>query len=309
MQFFKQTNVRFTENFRYALILSGLLIVAGVVSLVAHGGPRLSIDFTGGTVLQVKMAPAPDIGRVRSLLESGGYPGVQVQDFGSADEFLITFTGTARSVQGLDTAGAMKAVLEQGLPGTAVEMRREESVGPKIGGELKTAAFNSMVAALGLIIIYVSVRFIFKYGIAAVIALAHDVTITLGVFSMLNKEVSLSIIAAFLTIIGYSINDTIVVFDRIRENMKLRKRGESYAAVVDRSINETLSRTILTSATTMAVSVTLWVMGGPVIRDFAFALSFGIFIGTYSSIFIASPLLVWWYERQAADSKRATPVM
>ncbi|MBK6898933.1 MAG: protein translocase subunit SecF [bacterium] len=304
MQFFKQTNVRFSAIFRYALIVSGLLIVAGVVSLVAHGGPRLSIDFTGGTVLQVKMAPAPDIGRVRSLLEGGGYPGVQVQDFGAADEFLITFTGTAKSGAGLDTAGAMKAVLEQGLPGTAVEMRREESVGPKIGGELKTAAFNSMVAALGLIIIYVSVRFIFKYGIAAVIALAHDVTITLGVFSMLNKEVSLSIIAAFLTIIGYSINDTIVVFDRIRENMKLRKRGESYAAVVDRSINETLSRTVITSLTTVMVSAMLYFFGGPVIHDFTFALTFGIVIGTYSSVFVAAPILVWWHERRIADPRR-----
>ncbi len=304
MQFFKQTNVRFSALFRYMLVVSGLLIAAGIVSLVAHGGPRLSIDFTGGTVLQVKMAPAPDIGRVRSLLESSGYPGVQVQDFGSADEFLITFTGTAKADSGLDTAGAMKAVLERGLPGTAVEMRREESVGPKIGGELKTAAFNSMVAALGLIIIYVSVRFIFKYGIAAVIALAHDVTITLGVFSMLNKEVSLSIIAAFLTIIGYSINDTIVVFDRIRENMKLRKRGESYAAVVDRSINETLSRTVITALTTVMVSAMLYLYGGPVIHDFTFALTFGIVIGTYSSVFVAAPILVWWHEKRVADPRR-----
>jgi len=304
MQFFKQSNIRFSGMSRYTVVVSGLLIVAGLVSLVAHRGPHLSIDFTGGTVLQVKMAPAPDIGRVRSLLEGGGFSGVQVQDFGAADEFLITFTGTASSGAGLDTAGSMKAVLEQGLPGTAVEMRREESVGPKIGGELKTAAFNSMVAALGLIILYVSIRFVFKYGIAAVIALIHDVTITLGVFSLLNKEISLSIIAAFLTIVGYSINDTIVVFDRIRENMKLRKRGESYAAVVDRSINETLSRTIITALTTIMVSSMLYFFGGPVIHDFTFALTFGIVIGTYSSVFVAAPILVWWHERRVSDPRR-----
>jgi preprotein translocase subunit SecF len=304
MQFFKQTNVRFSGMFRYMLVVSGLMIVTGVVSLIAHGGPRLSIDFTGGTVLQVKLAPAPDIGRIRSLLESGGYAGVQVQDFGSDDEFLITFTGTASSGAGLDTAGAMQDVLEQGLPGTTVEMRREESVGPKIGGELKTAALNSIVAALGLIILYVSIRFVFKYGIAAVIALAHDVTITLGLFSLLNMEISLSIIAAFLTIIGYSINDTIVVFDRIRENMKLRKRGESYAAVVDRSINETLSRTVITALTTIMVSAMLYFFGGPVIHDFTFALTFGVVIGTYSSVFVAAPILVWWHEKRVTDPRR-----
>jgi len=197
----------------------------------------------------------------------------------------------------------MQTALVEGLSGSNVEMRREEAVGPKIGGELKSAAMNSVVAALVLIILYITVRFIFRYGVAAIIALVHDVTITLGIFSLLDKEVSLTIIAAFLTIIGYSLNDTIVVFDRIRENMKLRRK-ESYKDVVNRSVNETLSRTLITSLTTLIVAGTLFVWGGAVIHDFAFALVFGVFVGTYSSIFVASPVLVWWNDRKITDPRR-----
>ncbi len=302
MQFFQQTNIKFTKLFPYAIGLSWLLIAAGLVSLIAHGGPRLSIDFTGGTVLQVRMTPAPDIGQIRSLLEQGGYKDAQVQDFGSTDEFLITFTGIAKT--GQDAASTMQHLLEAGLPSSKIEMRRSESVGPKIGSELKTAAVNSILVAIALIVVYISFRFIFKYGVAAVIALVHDVTITLGLFSILNKEISLSIIAAFLTLVGYSINDTVVVFDRIRENMKLRKRGESYSAVVDRSINETLNRTIITGLTTLMVSAMLYFFGGPVIHDFMFALFFGMIIGTYSSVFVAAPILVWWHERRVSDPRR-----
>jgi len=165
-----------------------------------------------------------------------------------------------------------------------------------------------VVAALVLIVLYITVRFVFRYGIAAIIALLHDVTITLGIFSLLDKEITLSIIAAFLTIIGYSLNDTIVVFDRIRENMKLRRR-ESYRDVINRSVNETLSRTIVTSVTTLFVAGTLYAFGGAVIHDFAFALCFGVLIGTYSSIFIASPVLVWWNQRYIMDPRRQRPSM
>ena len=151
--------------------------------------------------------------------------------------------------------------------------------------------------------IYITFRFVFRYGVAAIMALVHDVILTMGVFSLFNFEVSLQIIAAFLTIIGYSLNDTIVVFDRIRENMKLRRK-ESYREVINRSINECLSRTVLTSLTTFFVALMLYVMGGAVIHDFAFALCFGVVVGTYSSMFIASPILVFWYERRIADKKR-----
>ncbi|MBM4130584.1 protein translocase subunit SecF [bacterium] len=290
--------------------LSATLVVVSLVLMLIHGGPRLSIDFTGGSVVQVKFAASPGISQVRADLEAKGYAGVQVTEFGAANEYLITVAAakTATGGEAADTAQKLLDDLRTSFPASGVELRRVESVGPKIGGELRTAAINSIIAGLFLIIIYIWLRFVLRYGFAAIAALVHDVTLTLGIFSLLDLEISLQIVAALLTIVGYSINDTIVVFDRIRENMKLRRK-ESYREVINRSINETLSRTILTSATTMVVSVMLWTMGGPVIRDFAFALSFGIFVGTYSSIFIASPLLVWWYERRAVDSKRAAPTM
>jgi len=309
MEFFRDTKIDFMSGMRLAFVFSVLLIVVGQISLLTHGGPVLSIDFTGGTMLQVKMTPPPSIEAIRTVLTDKGFEGVQVQDFGAADEFLIT-SPNIQSGEGreLYTAQAMNKALTEAFPEAEVELRREEAVGPKIGGELQTAAMNSVVAALVLIVLYITVRFILRYGIAAIIALVHDILITLGVFSLLNKEISLSIIAAFLTIIGYSLNDTIVVFDRIRENMRLRRK-ESYRQVINRSINECLSRTILTSLTTLFVAGSLYLFGSAVIRDFAFALCFGVIIGTYSSIFIASPVLVWWYERRIADKKRAQPAM
>jgi len=306
MEFFRNTNINFVGGMKVAFVLSVLLILTGVASLIVHGGPRLSIDFTGGTILQVKITPAPNIDEIRSILAGEEFAGSQVQDFGAADEFLLTFP--AVKLEERNAAQEMLEALRVGLPGSEIELRREEAVGPKIGGELKTAAMNSVVAALVLIVLYITVRFIFRYGIAAIIALIHDVTITLGVFSLLDREISLSIIAAFLTIIGYSLNDTIVVFDRIRENMRLRRK-ESYRSVINRSINECLSRTVLTSLTTLIVAGMLYSLGGAVIHDFAFALCFGVLIGTYSSIFIASPVLVWWTERRIIDRKRAQPAM
>jgi preprotein translocase subunit SecF len=309
MELFRKTNINFVSAMRIAFFLSVLMVLAGIVSLIVQGGPQLSIDFTGGTILQVRITPPPTVGEIRSILERSGFGGVQVQDFGSPEEFLITSPLIQSGQEDkLRTAQAMNDTLNHYLSGSTVELRREEAVGPKIGGELKTAAINSVVAALVLIVLYITVRFIFRYGIAAIVALVHDVLITLGVFSLLNKEISLSIIAAFLTIIGYSLNDTIVVFDRVRENMRLRRK-ESYRSVINRSINECLSRTFLTSLTTLFVAGMLYSLGGPVIHDFAFALCFGVLIGTYSSIFIASPVLVWWTERRLIDKKRAQPTM
>jgi preprotein translocase SecF subunit len=324
MEFFRNPKINFVGAMKIAFTISAILVILSAVIMLVHRGPRLSIDFTGGSVLQVKMDPVPTVGDIRSALEGQGYEGIQVTEFGSVDEFLITFPTPAEVVElaaagdekarntgvstvsgekTLDAAQILLGDLRAGLSGTEIELRREESVGPKIGGELRTAAVNSVVAAQALIVIYITVRFVFRYGIAAIMALVHDVTLTLGVFSLLNFEISLQIIAAFLTIIGYSLNDTIVVFDRIRENMKLRRK-ESYRQVINRSINECLSRTILTSLTTFFVAATLYFFGGPVIHDFAFALCFGVIVGTYSSMFIASPILVWWYERQIRDKKR-----
>ena len=306
MDLFRKTNINFVGAMRPAFTISTILVAISLFSLVVHGGPELSIDFTGGSVLQVRIDPVPDIADIRDALESQGLAGAQVQDFGEAGEFLINVARTDRDV--MDASQELLDGLKAGMPDYQVELRREESVGPKIGGELKTAAQSSVLAALVLIVLYISVRFVFRYGIAAIMALVHDIMLTLGLFSLLNMEISLSIIAAFLTIIGYSLNDTIVVFDRIRENMRLRRK-ESYRQVINRSINECLSRTVLTSVTTLFVAGALFFFGGPVIHDFALALCFGVIIGTYSSMFIASPILVWWYERRVADKKRAQPAL
>ncbi len=304
MEFFKNPNINFIGSMKPAFSLSVVLVLLSLVLLVIHGGPHLSIDFTGGSVLQVKMTdPAPSVGEIRSALEGKGYEGIQVTEFGSADEFLITYPNKDDDTETLDAAQVLLNDLREGLNGRDIELRREESVGPKIGDELRKGATSAVFGALALIVLYITFRFVFRYGIAAIIALVHDVVLTLGIFSLMNFEISLSIIAAFLTIIGYSLNDTIVVFDRIRENMRLRRK-ESYRDVINRSINECLSRTVLTSVTTFMVAMCLYLLGGAVIHDFAFALTFGVVVGTYSSMFIASPVLVWWYERKITDKKR-----
>lgn len=301
MEFFHETHIHFTGKMKAAVILSLALIAVSIVSLVAHGGPRYGVDFRGGTILQVAISPMPATGDVREALAKGGFDGAEVQMFGE-DAFLIAVPQVEDSA-GLEVAESMKSALAANLPGATVVMQRQETVGPKIGSELRTAAVNSIFAALVLVLIYIAVRFVFRYGVAAILALAHDVILTVGLFSILDKEISLQIIAALLTIVGYSINDKIVVFDRIRENMRMRRR-EGYREVIDRSLNETLSRTLLTGGTTLIVCIVLYIMGGPVIRDFALALTFGIVIGTYSSIFIASPIAIWWTERRLGDRKR-----
>ena len=302
MEFFRNPHINFVGAMKPAFTVSMILILISAVSLVLHGGPRQSIDFTGGTDLQLRFEPVPDIAQIRDVLDGAGIEGAQVQEFGAANEFLIRAPQMDENL--LDASQKLLGSLRDAMPDHQIELRREESVGPKVGGELRSAAANAIALSLLLIVIYIWFRFVFRYGIAAIVALIHDVLLTVGVFSLLDLEVSLSVIAAFLTIIGYSLNDTIVVFDRIRENMKLRRK-ESYADVINRSINECLSRTVLTSLTTFFVAITLYLFGGPVIHDFAFALSFGVVIGTYSSMFIASPVLVFWYEHFIAERKRA----
>ncbi|HKI83269.1 MAG TPA: protein translocase subunit SecF [Candidatus Krumholzibacteria bacterium] len=303
MQFLTDKHIDFLGKKKIAATISMLLILAGVVSLIVKHGPLLSIDFRGGSIVELRITPAPEVSKVRSALAEGGIKVSQVTTFGGPQEVLIyvdkldeseAVTGEHQTVQG---------VVAKALPDHQVELRREETVGPKIGEELRKGATNAIFVSLILIVLYITFRFVFNFGLAAVLTLVHDVLITLGLFSLMNKEISLSIVAAFLTIIGYSLNDTIVVFDRIRENMRLRRK-ESYEDVVNRSINETLSRTIITSLTTVFVAFILYLIGGAVIHDFAFALTVGIVVGTYSSIYVSSPLVILWYKWRSSDRKR-----
>ena len=299
MRFLKETNIDFLSMRRFGFVISGSFILAGIVSLLLQGGPLLSIDFTGGTLAQIRFEEAPDIAKVRSALESLDVGIGEVQTFGTPNEILIRLQ-LSQNAENLTTE--LKAALQAQFPGQSIDFRRVETVGPKIGSELKGKAFFAVFTAIIGILIYISIRFELKFAIGAIAALIHDVLITLGVFSILNYEISLAIIAAFLTIVGYSLNDTIVVFDRVRENMKLLKNIDQ-KTIFNKSINESLSRTIITSLTTFAVVFILYIAGGEVIRYFAFAMIVGVIVGTYSSIYVASPVVFLWQQRVTPQSK------
>ncbi|MEE9162245.1 MAG: protein translocase subunit SecF [Candidatus Neomarinimicrobiota bacterium] len=283
MRLFHKLNIDFLGKRRTAAILSLAFIVIGLFSLLIRGGPALSIDFTGGILVQLQFTEPVETGLVRERLLDAGFSRPAIQRFGAENEHLV------RLPPG-DAGEDFRQRLQDALAGMDFEVRRLESVGPKIGGELRGKAIQSVLFALLGILIYISLRFDRYYAIGAVVALAHDVLITLGVFSLLGLEIDLAIIAAFLTIVGYSLNDTIVVFDRIRENVKLFRKDDFFSTV-NRSVNETLNRTVITSLTTFAVVLVLYLIGGEVIKYFAFALIIGVVVGTYSSIYVASPLM------------------
>jgi preprotein translocase subunit SecF len=295
----KQTHIDFMGKFKAAMMFSGLLILAGIASIAMHGGLKYGIDFEGGTLVQLKFPEAPAIDSVRSSLKEIGLTDSTIQEFGSPDTILIRVERAEGELKEMGTS--IKDELEKkGFSGIIIE--RVEMVGPKVGKDLRMKALLSILYAIIGIVIYISWRFELQYAIAAIIALIHDVLVTLGAFSVLDKEFTLVIVAAFLTIIGYSLNDTIVVFDRIRENTR-RKSKEPLSDIINTSINQTLSRTLLTSGTTLLVVIALFFLGGEIIHDFSFALVVGVVIGTYSSIFIASVFLVYWESR--AHPKKA----
>ena len=283
MRLLKDTHFDFLGKRRLAGFLSAAFIVLGIGSLVAKGGPALGIDFTGGTLAQLQFAEPVEIGDLRSRLMDAGFKALTIQQFGSPADILLR--GPAEE-PGIDFGDRLRAA----LAGENFEILRLELVGPKIGGELRSKALQAVFYALLFILFYITVRFDRYYAVAAVAALAHDVLITLGIFSLLNLDIDLAIIAAFLTIVGYSLNDTIVIFDRIRENLRLDRKADLFLTV-NRSLNQTLSRTIITSLTTFVVVLILYLFGGEVIRYFAFALIIGVVVGTYSSMYVACPIL------------------
>ncbi|MFQ5449239.1 MAG: protein translocase subunit SecF [Nitrospinaceae bacterium] len=298
MEIFKrQTDFDFMGKFRSALGFSGILILIGLISILLHGGLKFGIDFAGGTLVQLQFKTPPNIDDIRAGLKTIGLGESTIQEFGSKKDILIR---VQRSKEKLEEVGSqIKASLKNRFNVNDIIVERVEMVGPKVGRDLREKALLSIIYAIIGIVIYISWRFEFQYALAAIIALIHDVLITMGAFSLLDKEFTLVIVAAFLTIIGYSLNDTIVVFDRIREN--LRRRGKtSLRDIINTSINQTLSRTLLTSGTTLLVVTALFFLGGEIIHDFSFALLLGILIGTYSSIFIGSVFLLFWEERSRA---------
>ncbi len=295
MQFLRESNLNIIGQKKIAYIFSGVLILIGIISLILHGGPKYGIDFTGGTSVQLKFSKQISAGDLRNSLVGLGYGKSEIKRIGLPEdnEVLIRMELVE---EGADVAQKIEDKLRVDFPNNSYDIRSVTEIGPTIGGELRRAAMMAILISLLGILVYISWRFEFKFAVGAVVALFHDVLITLGFFSLLNFEITLVVIAAFLTIVGYSLNDTIVVYDRIRENLKVLRR-ENFENVINTSINQTLNRTIITSGTTLLVVVVLYLIGGKVIHDFAFALIVGVLIGTYSSIFVASPIVLEWQNK------------
>lgn len=383
MQLFTDSNFDFIGRRKIFIGLSIVLLVAGFGSLLMHGGPKLGIDFKGGTLVYVKFQQPPDVDALRGAFNRANLEVSTLQPFEDGNELKIDLN--LQSDEGLETAGReeLVAALRAVYPGeegkidfnnvgaeelasairsssranqfgydqvsevaarltaardqgdasglvtdfsslTGVEgattdimaalqettflgaftIRGIEVVGPKIGRDLQWQALQATMAALAGMLVYIAFRFEWIYGVAAVVAVFHDVLITVGFFSLFDREIELTVIAALLTLVGYSMNDTIVIFDRVRENKKLGRRMP-LEDLLNLSVNQTLARTVLTSGLTFAAVLCLFVFGGEVLRGFSFALVVGIIVGTYSSIFIASPILLWWQGRLAGSGRRA----
>ena len=277
---------------RLAAIISGILILAGIVSIVAHNGLKYGIDFRGGTNVQIQFSTPPNLDQLRNFFAQNGMKNVVLQTFGdlAEHEILLGLPINSPLGTGENLTSELRKILEP--QHAKLEIRRIETIGPKVGDELKISAVKAILIALGLVLLYITIRFQWRQGVSAIVALVHDVLVVVGMFSIFDKEFSLTVVAALLTVVGYSLNDTIVVFDRIRENQgKYRKK--SFEETINLSITETLSRTLITSGTTLFVVLSLFLLGGEIIHDFAFALLVGVLIGTYSSIYVASPLSVF----------------
>ena len=288
-----ELKIDFLGKRKLAMIFSGILLLLSL-GLVAGKGLNFGIDFTGGTLVEVRFKEAPAIADVRKALTPAGYGQAIIQEFGAPEEILIRVQNQDSSDSSRISTDILDA-LGVGLGADNVEMRRVEFVGPQVGEELTQAGIMAVLFAMIAILIYVTFRFKLRFAIGADAALLHDITILVGVFALTGKEFSLPVVAAILTVIGYSLNDTIVVFDRIRENFafnRKKKTPDDEVDVVNSSINQTLGRTLMTSVTTLLVVMSLFIFGGEVIHDFAFALIVGIIVGTYSSIYIASPVML-----------------
>ena len=280
-------------------MLSAVLLI-GSIYLTATRGLNFGIDFTGGTVIEIKTPVLPDLGAVRTKLNGLGLGAVSIQEFGAPDDLLIRLPqqegGAAAQKAAIETVrGALDGMYNEA---GAVDYRRTEFVGPQVGTELKKQGLMAILFSLAGILAYIWLRFEWQFGVAAIVALAHDALATVGLFALTQMEFNLSTVAAILMIAGYSINDTVVVFDRIREDLRKYKK-KPLPALFNMSVNDMLARTVMTSVTTLLALIALYVFGGEVIRGFIYALIFGVVIGTYSSVFIAAPVLLFMNVRRS----------
>jgi len=314
MEFFRNVNINWMGKTKYFVSLSLILLATGWYSVLRHHGLDYGIDFRGGTVIDARFSSTPPIDKIRKGLADAGLANSSIKSISSTldpnslndieigleqkgeenlDADRQTVVNVLTNIVGTGSAAA-------GASSPAFTIRSVDTVGPTVGGQLQRQAFWATMYALGGMLVYIAFRFEWVYGAAAVIAVFHDVLITLGFFSLFHYEISLTVIAALLTLVGYSMNDTIVIFDRVRENLRLMRR-EPFAEIVNRSINQTLSRTILTSGLTLLTVLVLYLMGGAVLRAFSFAMVVGVVVGTYSSFGIAAPIVILWNKHHGGQ--------
>lgn len=308
MRIFKDASFEFLSGRKLAYVVSAALLAAGAAAMVARGGPSYGVEFTGGTLMQVEFDESYTVAELRDGLVAEGFDGAQIQGFGSDREYMLRIP-TFEATQDRDVVAELRGALDALAGADGYEVIRTEAVGPKVGSELQTKAASAILLSFLLTLVYLAFRFEWKFGVAAVIATLHDIALTVGFIAMLDVEITLATVAAILTIVGYSLNDTIVTFDRMRENLQ-KKRKEEYEALLNRSINEVLPRTVMTSLTTLGALLALYAFGGRVIRPFALVLMLGVAVGTYSSIWVASPALLeiedWLKRRSGRRAQAAT---
>jgi preprotein translocase subunit SecF len=293
IELIKNPNIDFLGKRYIAFVLSGILSIIGIIAIVqiATGRANLGIDFAGGTAIQFKFENPVALHNVRLALESGGVKDFDLQDLPSVNKILIRVKKSEQELgKGSET---ITSILSQKFPENKYVVDSTTVIGPKVGGRLKADAAKAVAFAVIGILVYVAFRFQFKFGVGATIATFHDVLAVLGLFYIMGKEINLILVTALLTIAGYSLTDTVVVFDRIRENLKLKQK-ENIETVMNSSVNEVLSRTIITSATVLITSIALFFFGGEVLHDFSLAMIMGVIVGTYSSVFVASPVVLIW---------------
>jgi preprotein translocase subunit SecF len=309
------TNYDFIRWWKVMAAITVAFILLGLGSLAVKP-PNYSIEFTGGTLLQLNFAKPPDVGEIRATLDQAGIHGAEIQQFGTNRDFTVraqNAAAVAAQAGGATTvADRIKQVLAQKFGADNFRVVHTEGVGPRVGGELRRGAITAILLSFLITLVYLSIRFEWRFAAAAVIATSHDVFTTIAFLKLMHLEISLTVVAGLLTVLGYSLNDTIIIFDRVRENLR-KGRKETLYETLNRSINETLPRSILTHATAFAATLALLIFAGEVIRPFAWVMAFGIVTGTFSSIYVAAPVLLWierkWPRQTGTrqSSSTATP--
>jgi preprotein translocase subunit SecF len=305
LRFFTNAKYDFIGLRAYAYGVTALILIPGLIFLLLKG-LNYSIEFTGGTLLQIQSSKPVEVARLREGLDREGIHGAEIQNFGAENEYVIRARVAKPGSDANDTQATAQAVshaLDNVLGARSYTVVRTEAVGPKVGGELRQKAFLAIFLSFFAVLAYLAYRFEWRFGLAAIGATAHDILATIAFIGVMQVEVSLTVVAAVLSMVGYSLNDTIIIFDRVRENLRKHKH-ESFEQILNRSVNETLPRSIITHGITLATLLALAIFGGEVIRPFALVMFFGVFVGTFSSIYIASPLLMAIEKRWPGPAAR-----